>query len=393
MKFYDAEPVEGSGAAQAPAAPTPEQVTAAKQALDYAEKNIAPAIYGPGKPARNNAAAIVAAWLATFTAPERQAKAVKRYADQLQRLGFNVPPPRITQAEIARRNAAVLAMVDNVDAAQAVADEYPIDELRALAAQIGMRGDLADDETRAAFAKWLADAATAQGIDLPARFRQEIGQPQGSGASFGQQLGGTLKKAVTRPGDYFQSLGEEIGKGLAATGKALLKARKIGPLGTYFLDPLGITLQATILQQLGNALIGHSVADFSAPAVGYALAGNFAAVGQALITAAPFTGPWAPLFATCGAITVAMGKTLRTMLDAQGRQAEDATGDAQARQEAEAQAAQEAAILADAQQAATVRLETNGFYYHWIYYARSGWRAAHYYDGARWQPFPQAQAA
>ena len=389
MNYYNAEPITGSGAAQAPAAPTPEQVTAAKQALDYAEKNIAPAVYGPGKPARNNAAAVVAAWLATLTTSERRLAPVKRWSDTLARLGFNVPPPRITQADVARRDAILASLADNIDAAQALADEYPIEDLRALAAQIGMRPDLADDEARAAFAKWLADAATAQQIDLPARLR-EAANVQGSGASFGQQIGSTLKKAVTRPADYFQSLGEEIGKGLAATGKALLKARKIGPLGTYFLDPLGITLQATILQQLGNALIGHSVADFSAPAVGYALAGNFAAVGQALVTAAPFTGPWAPLFATCGAITIAMGKTLRTMLDAQGRQAEDATGDAQARQAAEQAAAEEAAILADAATAETVEPQPNGLYVHWIYYARSGWRPIHYWSGTAWHPYPQA---
>jgi hypothetical protein len=147
------------------------------------------------------------------------------------------------------------------------------------------------------------------------------------------------------------------------------------------------------LTQLGNALVGHSVADFSVPAVGYALAGNFAAVGQALITAAPFTGPYAPLFAACGAITVAMGKTLRTLLDAQGRQAQDVTGDAQARQAAQAAAAEEAAILADEPTGQLVRFdadESGGHYIHWIYYARTGWRRVNYYDGAAWQPIPQA---
>jgi hypothetical protein len=390
MIYYNADP-QGSGAAQAATPPDMAAIQRALQTLDYTARRLMPEVYGKGKPQADAAADTLRRALAQ-PAPAFGTKSQLEAA--LAKAGY--PAAASAQPE-ALDLREIEALTDNYDAAQFMADKWPLDVpqrpeagLRAIAAQIGLRPDLTPEETRAAFAKWLAEAANAYTINLADDLKAAARAPQGSGASFGKQLGGTLKKLVTRPADYFQSLGEEIGKGLAATGKALLKARQIGPLGTYFLDPLGITLQATVLSQLGRILQTHSIKDFDVPAVGYALASNFAATGQALITAAPFTGPFAPLFTVCGAITVAMGKGLRAILDAQGAQAHDVTGQAQYEQAAAIEA------MPDEIDAETVTSGTaqdgSPRHWYWQHYTKSGWKAvAEWNEPAQaWSYFQQA---
>jgi len=79
--------------------------------------------------------------------------------------------------------------------------------------------------------------------------------------------------------------------------------------------PLGWHLAATAIEELGDAIRDGTLASFDLKRAGYATANWFTAVGQALAVAAPFTGPWAPLFAACGAINVAIGKSIGGLLD------------------------------------------------------------------------------
>mgnify|MGYP007071919379 CR=1 FL=1 len=66
----------------------------------------------------------------------------------------------------------------------------------------------------------------------------------------------------------------------------------------------------TAVQELGNAIRDGSINTFDEKRLTRATASWFTAVGQAIAVAAPFTGPWAPLFSAIAATNIAIGKTI-----------------------------------------------------------------------------------
>jgi hypothetical protein len=126
------------------------------------------------------------------------------------------------------------------------------------------------------------------------------------------------RKLLRHPGKWGRAVLREGGKGIEATGRAVLKARDANPvLGKYFLDPLGFTAQATVVKNLGTILKTGRVSDFNLREVGYAAATTFSAAGTALVTAAPFLpAPWNVAAGALGALSIAAGKLLRGALDA-----------------------------------------------------------------------------
>ena len=374
MNYYNANPVPGSGASSS--------------ALDYLPRSATatgPASYRTWQAKRRNADG-------TFTSePVSAALAAQiNAAPQTQYTGTTpgaAPQPGTAQAQQAQ--AAPLGVwLDNLDAAQAIADAWPMfDEenqgrgLFDYAIGIGLRPDLAALEMRAAVAKYLATIADELGLDLVAELdAAENAPPTGSAGFFD-----SAKRLVQHPLKWANNVIGEIGKGLQQLGDNVLNARKIGPLGTYFLDPLGFTLQAKLLQQVGNVLEAGSISAFDEREFSYTLATTFTATGQALVTAGPFIPqPFGTAAMLVGAASIAAGKMLRVTLDQrkglrEGRDPYAAAVEVQA-EEPDAEATQAVAVPGLAEPVLM----------HFFHFATRGWQAAHFFDGVTWQPIEQA---
>ena len=114
----------------------------------------------------------------------------------------------------------------------------------------------------------------------------------------------------------------EIGKGIRAFARNILRVEKDAPWAAQFLlRPLGFITQAQVLNQLGEAMVDGSVATFDEKAVATDFAGDLTSWGQALVVASPFLSAvppplmWSTLSAAVGALAVAGGGLMQDALN------------------------------------------------------------------------------
>lgn len=367
MIYLDAEPVLGSGAAATQAAAYIARSATATGPASYRTWQ-AKLINGDGSYTTVQVSAALAAQI--------------NAAPQTVYTGGtpgSAPQPGTVQA------SQTLAL-DNLDAAQAIADAWPMYDptgqgrgLRDYAASLGMRPDLTDLEARAAVAKMLATIADEARIDLVAELNQ-ADVPTGSQGFFD-----SARRLVQHPLKWANNVISEIGKGLQQLGDNILNARKIGPLGQYFLDPLGFSLQAQLLKQFGNVLEAGSVSAFDERELSYTAATTFTATGQALLAAGPFIPqPFGTAAMLVGAASVAAGKMLRVVLDERGARRthinpNPTAADLAATEPPNAEATQLVSVPNGGQ-----------VWVHYFHFQSRGWQATHYHDGQTWQPLTEA---
>lgn len=166
----------------------------------------------------------------------------------------------------------------------------------------GIRTDISDDNMAGALVSQIAEAATSQGLTIPQAV-EIYGEVQVQGA------GSTLSELWNDAKDWFNNtVTKNIGRALVWVAEQILKGRDNVPyLGTFFLDPLGISLLAETLRQVGEyARTGDAARSFNERVLGFELGTHWTALGQALIVAGGIiaqTGIGFPL----GAIITAIG--------------------------------------------------------------------------------------
>jgi len=173
------------------------------------------------------------------------------------------------------------------------------------------------DQRRAALADWLAVQARLEGVALRVKLqRAGLSAPPmdavaGSGFVDLRKLGKSLKGVEDVARQKLRAVQSGIGAGLQAFGAGVLAlGNKHAWVNQFFSKPLGLHLFGTAVQELGNAIRDGSINTFDEKRLTRATASWFTAVGQAIAVAAPFTGPWAPLFSAIAATNIAIGKTI-----------------------------------------------------------------------------------
>jgi hypothetical protein len=313
-------------------------------------------------------------------------------------IGFiqNVAIPAVD----ARVASGAAPVDDDKYVAALMAAALPLEKLVQLTDAMGVAGD--EPTRRGAVAdslvvmarlnqKTLRAFAASKGFTVPG---QDDPAAAGSAGIF-DSIGQKLKDVDDVAREKLRAVQTGIGVALQQVGRGILALTDKAPWASqFFFKPLGIHLAATAIAELGDAVRDGSINTFDETRLTYSMASWFKAVGQALATAAPFTGPWAPLFAAVGAANVAIGQTIKTLVDNHaarshsqdvhtsilvdqyGRQV-DAAGrlvdplqravSAQHATGAAAQPAQQ-----PAQQPALQR-GTDGNYYGWVHYPEFGW--------------------
>ncbi len=145
--------------------------------------------------------------------------------------------------------------------------------------------------------------------------QEQFGVVQGSGSIFGElgkKIGGAIDKAEV----ILRAVQTGVGVGLQQMGRAVLILGDRQPWFNQFVSkPLGFHLLSTAISEVGNAIVDGSIKTIDGKKLTRSAGSWFTAVGTALAAAAPFTGPWAPLFSACAAVNIAIGKTINGMLD------------------------------------------------------------------------------
>jgi len=206
-----------------------------------------------------------------------------------------------------------------------------------------VRGDIPEEQRRAAVAVLWTDLANSQGKLLPELVAEQAAQVQGTaGVSFKRRRTGWRWKADVRRGAAARVRGAgliielalgamfnekvrngwakllsdplewarrvfltEPGKALQAIGNTILKARENMPwLGKFFLDPLLITGVAATLRELGDVMVAGTWTAWNPQVVAGAWGQSLLAGGAVLGAVAPFLPP--PFNLVCAAIAAAM---------------------------------------------------------------------------------------
>lgn len=215
---------------------------------------------------------------------------------------------------------APVAVSDNKFVAAWIVSKLPRQQLVQVTDAMGVVGD---DAQRAGA---LADALVlmAAAADKPVR---DLGQFAGVAIPSQDDPASGSGGLFDKIGQKFEDIGEVaqqklravqtgVGVGLQQVGRGIVALSEKAPWANqFFFKPLGIHLIGTAVAELGDAVKDGSLSTFDEKRLTYSMASWFKAVGQALTTAAPFTGPWAPLFAAAGAANVAIGQTIKTLVD------------------------------------------------------------------------------
>lgn len=225
--------------------------------------------------------------------------------------------------------AAAAARAQGVDDDKFVsawmASLMPDAQVSALAQAMGVSGALSTQRAALADAltlmarasgKTVRESVSLAGFNAPPQDDENaIEQTVGSQGLF-DDIGKKLKSVEDVARDKLRAVQTGIGVALQQVGRAVIKLGNKQPWFAQFVSkPLGFHLVATAVEELGDAIRDGTLASFDLKRAGYATANWFTAVGQALAVAAPYTGPWAPLFAACAATNVAIGKSMAALLD------------------------------------------------------------------------------
>jgi hypothetical protein len=164
---------------------------------------------------------------------------------------------------------------------------------------LGVRDDISDVNMGGAVAEQISQLATSQFLTVP-QVVEIFGEVQGAGS--------ILSEFWNDAKDWFNNVVvKNIGRAMVAVGEAILKARDDIPfLGTFFLDPLGISLTAEALRQLGEVAVHLDFTVMHERGLLRELGTHWSALGRALIVAGGIvaqTGLGLPF----GAILIAAG--------------------------------------------------------------------------------------
>lgn len=174
-----------------------------------------------------------------------------------------------------------------------------------------IRTDISVEDMGGAVAFEIADAATSQGLTIT-----QAVELYGDGV---QGAGSILSEFFNDAKDWFNdAVVKNIGRGFAWVGEQILAARDNVPyLGTFFLDPLGISLLAESLRQVGEYFrTGDAAASFNERVLGFELGRHWTALGQALIVAGGIIGqtgiglPFGVIITAIGVLLYAAGATI-----------------------------------------------------------------------------------
>lgn len=181
---------------------------------------------------------------------------------------------------------------------------------REAAKAFGIRTDISDNDMGGALTEQIADVATSQGLTLGQLV--DLFAPAAGAGSILSEFWNDAK-------DWFNAaVTKNIGRVLVAIAEAILNARNdIQWLGTFFLDPLGISLLAEGLRQVGEyARTGDAAASFNERVLIGELGRHWTALGQALIVAGGMiaqTGlglPFGAVIAAIGIVLYAAGNVI-----------------------------------------------------------------------------------
>lgn len=235
-----------------------------------------------------------------------------------------------------------------------LAAECPLRMVRDAAPELGVRADIAENDMRAAVAVRWGEIATAHGKTLPELEAEQAAKPQGTGS-----IASRFFKDV---GDWIDGvIVKNLGRVLLATGREILRLRNNQTwLGKFFFDPLGITAQAVLLEELGKAALDGSISTFNEARFGDAAGMTFVAAGQALAVAAPFLPvPFNVAAAALAAASIALGTTIQLAIANERNQREAAEAEEAAR-ERQREAAERAALAAMEAEELAARAEQAG---------------------------------
>ncbi|MDH5639659.1 MAG: hypothetical protein OEY28_00085 [Nitrospira sp.] len=277
-----------------------------------------------------------------------------RQQSALQAQGVYVAPQDST--------ARTFEEVNEINAAE-IAAQWPLQSLREFVGGYGAKPELPEHDARAVATVVLYQLANAAGKLINVTWNGgEISAVTftdyalGAGKSFGEQL----RQFVRHPLKVLQRVFiTEPAKALRVTGAEILRGRRNVPfLGKYFLDPLGFSAQAVLLEQIGIAGVEGSITAFDERKVARAAALTMRAAGDALLKAAPLLPPpWNVAAAAVGGLSIAAGRTLDAVYNKaeNERQIEAAKAQAAAMQAQQAQQAQAEPAPAQARQDRVVR--------------------------------------
>lgn len=185
---------------------------------------------------------------------------------------------------------------------------------------IGVEGS--EDARRAGIADYLIVLANAQGVTLRSGLEKlGFAPPQqdsdlGSAGIF-SDITDKLQAAGKKASEIARAVQTGVGVALQQVGRAVIKLEQRAPwFGTFISRPLGFHLQATALEQLGNAVRDGSISAFDEKILSRATADTLTAAGQAFLIAGAVPSPYSALFIAIGTVSVAAGKALDGAIDA-----------------------------------------------------------------------------
>ena len=180
----------------------------------------------------------------------------------------------------------------NLAYANEVMSEYPLQGVREICAQTGVRQDIPEVQMRAGAAIMAAGAATKAGELIPHILERVRLASGASGSSFWSKFSSGLKKLFSNPGEWLQRVFiTEPGKAIAWAGRQLYSVSK-NQWTKWLIDPLGVMRQlGTFFEELGAAMIDGAITTFDERRFAIENAQHWRQVGIALGVAAPFLPP------------------------------------------------------------------------------------------------------
>lgn len=181
----------------------------------------------------------------------------------------------------------------NLAYANELMSEAPLDWVLTLAADLKVRTDIAELETRAGVALVMAGIATKSDQLIPEAFERERTKMGASGnESFWGKFKSGWNKLWQNPGEWaLRVFITEPGKAVEWVGNQLTSLNKT-MWGKWLIDPLGILNSLGVFfEEIGISMQDHSFADFDIQRVTIAYAKSWQQIGMALTVAGQFLPP------------------------------------------------------------------------------------------------------
>ncbi len=200
----------------------------------------------------------------------------------------------------------------NLAYANELFSEAPLDWVRKVAGEVGVRQDLAELQLRAATALVTAGIVSKTGELLPVFVDRQLAV-SGAAGSFWSKFSSGWKKLFQNPGEWAQRVFiTEPGKALKWAGKQLASLSK-NQWTSWLIDPTGILkLIGVFLEEIGHAAVEGSISAFDERRVLLAAAEHWGKVGILLTVASTFLPPpWDVVGLAVGAAFTTAGQIVQ----------------------------------------------------------------------------------